>query len=130
MFIENGQTKCPKAPEGRHVTNFLRTNIMADTYTQLYIHIIFAAKGRQFLIPKQHKDELHKYITGIIDSKNQTVIRINSMPDHIHILAGITPDIALSDLVKDIKANSSKFINKQRWVAGPFDAINISPLWG
>ena len=83
---------------------------MADTYTQLYIHIIFAVKGRQSLIPKQHKDELHKYITGIIDSKNQTVIRINSMPDHIHILVGITPDIALSNLVRDIKANSSKFI--------------------
>ena len=94
---------------------------MADTYTQLYVHIIFAVKGRQSLIPKQHKTELHKYITGIIGSKNQTVIRINSMPDHIHILVGITPDIALSDLVRDIKANSSKFINKQRWVAGRFE---------
>ena len=94
---------------------------MADTYTQLYIHIIFAVKGRQSLIPKQHKDELHKYITGIINSKNQTVIRINSMPDHIHILVGITPDIAISNLVRDIKANSSKFINKQRWVAGRFE---------
>ena len=94
---------------------------MADTYTQLYIHIIFAVKGRQSLIPKRHKDELHKYITGIIGSKNQTVIRINSMPDHIHILVGITPDIALSDLVRDIKANASKFINKQRWVAGQFE---------
>ena len=94
---------------------------MADTYTQLYIHIIFAVKGRQSLIPKQHKDELHRYITGIIDGKNQTVIQINSMPDHIHILVGITPDIAISDLVRDIKANSSKFINKQRWIAGRFE---------
>ncbi|RKU14337.1 transposase [Candidatus Poribacteria bacterium] len=94
---------------------------MADTYTQLYIHIIFAVKGRQSLIPKLHKDELHRYITGIIDSKNQTVIQINSMPDHIHILVGITPDIAISDIVRDIKANSSKFINKQRWIAGRFE---------
>ena len=94
---------------------------MADTYTQLYIHIIFAVKGRQSLIPKQHKDELHRYITGIIDGKNQTVIQINSMPDHIHILAGITPDTAISNLVRDIKANSSKFINKQRWIAGRFE---------
>ena len=94
---------------------------MADTYTQLYIHIIFAVKGRQSLIPKQHKEELHRYITGIIDSKNQTVIQINSMPDHIHILVGITPDIAISDLARDIKANSSKFINKQRWIAGRFE---------
>ena len=94
---------------------------MADTYTQLYIHIIFAVKGRQSLIPKQHKDELHKYITGIIDSKQQTAIQINSMPDHIHILVGITPDVAISDLVRDIKANSSKFINKKRWIAGRFE---------
>ena len=94
---------------------------MADTYTQLYVHVIFAVKGRQSFIPKQHKDELHKYITGIIDSKNQTIIRINSMPDHIHILVGITPDVAISDLVRDIKANSSKFINKKRWVAGRFE---------
>ena len=85
---------------------------MADTYTQLYIHIIFAVKGRQSFIPKQRRDELHKYITGIIDGKNQTTIRINSMPDHIHILVGITPDTAVSDLVRDIKANSSKFINQ------------------
>ena len=59
---------------------------MADTYTQLYIHIVFAVKGRQSPIPKQHKAELHKYITGIITGKNQKVIQINSMPDHIHIL--------------------------------------------
>ena len=94
---------------------------MADTYTQLYIHIIFAVKGRQSFIPKQHKDELHKYITGIIDSKQQTAIQINSMPDHIHILVGITPDTAISDLVRDIKANSSKFINKKRWIVGRFE---------
>ena len=94
---------------------------MADTYTQLYIHLIFAVKGRQSIIPKQHKEELHKYITGIIDSKNQTIIQINSMPDHVHILVGITPDIAISDLVRDIKANSSKFINRQRWRAGRFE---------
>ena len=72
-------------------------------------------------IPKQHTDELHKYITGIIDGKNQTTIRINSMPDHIHILVGITADTAVSGLVRDIKANSSKFINKQKWVAVRFE---------
>ena len=94
---------------------------MADTYTQLYIHIIFAVKGRQSIIPKQHKQELHKYITGIIDNKNQTTIQINSRPDHIHILVGIASDIAVSDLVRDVKANSSKFINKQRWIAGRFE---------
>ncbi len=94
---------------------------MADTYTQLYIHIVFAVKGRGCLIPKQHKDALHQYITRIITNKKQTVIRINSMPDHIHLLVGMAPDIALSALVRDIKANSSKFINKKGWVVGRFE---------
>ena len=94
---------------------------MADTYTQLYVHIVFAVKGRQGLIPKQHKEALHQYITRIITNKKQTVIRINSMPDHIHILVGMTPEIALSALVRDIKANSSKFINQKQWVVGRFE---------
>lgn len=94
---------------------------MADTYTQIYLHIVFAVKGRQSLIPRQHKEALHQYITRIITNKMQTVIRINSMPDHIHILVGMAPDIVLSDLVRDIKANSSKFINTKGWVVGRFE---------
>ena len=94
---------------------------MADTYTQLYVHIVFAVKGRQSLIPKEHKEALHQYITRIITNKKQTVIRINSMPDHIHVLVGMMPDIALSDLVRDIKANSSKSINQKRWIVGRFE---------
>ena len=93
---------------------------MADTYTQIYIHVIFAVQGRQNLISKQHKDELHKYITGIIQNKNQKVIAINGMHDHIHILIGIRPDMALSNLIRDVKANSSRFINEKRWVMGKF----------
>ena len=93
---------------------------MADTYTQLYIHIVFSVKGRQPLIPKKHKDELHQYITGIITNRKQKLIQINSMPDHIHILVGITPDIAISDLVRDIKGSATRFINRKRWVAGKF----------
>ena len=94
---------------------------MSNTYTQIYIHIVFAVKGRQNLIPKAHKTELHGYIMGIIKKKKQTVIQINSMPDHIHILVGITPDTTVSNLVRDIKANSSKFINQKRWVMGRFE---------
>ncbi len=93
---------------------------MADTYTQLYVHIVFSVKGRQPLIPKQHKAELHQYITGIITNKKQKVIQINSMPDHIHILVGITPDIAISDLVRAIKRSSTPFINGKRWGVGKF----------
>jgi len=94
---------------------------MANTYTQIYIQIVFAVKGRQNLIKKNHKDELYKYITGIVRNKNQKLISINGMSDHIHILIGLKPDIALSDLVRDIKANSSKFINKKNWSMGKFN---------
>jgi REP element-mobilizing transposase RayT len=93
---------------------------MANTYTQIYIHIVFTVEGRQNLIPQKHKEELHKYITGIVQSKGQKVIAINSMPDHVHILFGMKPSIALSDLVRTIKANSSKFIHENSWVMGKF----------
>ena len=94
---------------------------MANTYTQIYIHIVFAVEHRQNLIPKAHKDELHQYITGIVTNKKQKVIQINSMPDHIHILIGIDPNVAISELVQTIKANSSRFINKKQWTVGRFN---------
>ncbi|SHL72085.1 IS200/IS605 family transposase [Flavobacterium chilense] len=94
---------------------------MANTYSQLYIQIIFAVKGRQNLISKNNKDEIYKYITGIITNQKQKLIAINGMPDHIHILVGIKPDISLSDLVRDIKSSTSKFINEQKWINGKFE---------
>ncbi len=93
---------------------------MPNTYTQIYIHIIFSVKGRYNIVKKEHKEELHKYINGVISNKKQKLIAINCMPDHIHILVGLKPDIELSDLVRDIKANSSKFINKKEWFKGKF----------
>jgi REP element-mobilizing transposase RayT len=82
---------------------------------------VFAVQGRQNLIPKEHKEELHKYITGIVQNKGQKLIAINSMPDHAHVFIGMKPNIALSDLVRDIKNNSSGFINEKKWVRGRFN---------
>jgi len=93
---------------------------MANTYTQIYIHIVFAVAGRQNLIKKENKEELQKYITGIITNKNQKLICINIQPDHGHIFIGMKPNIALSDLVRDIKNNSSTFINEKKWIRGKF----------
>lgn len=93
---------------------------MANTYTQIYIHVVFAVEGRQNLIRSENNDELQKYITGIVSAQNQKLIAINNMPDHVHILIGLKPDLALSDLVRDIKAGSSGFINRKRWVRGRF----------
>lgn len=94
---------------------------MANTYTQIFIHIVFAVNGRQNLVSKAHKEELHKYITGIISKKKQKLIAINSMPDHLHVFIGIKPDITISSLVRDIKNNSSRFVNKKKWIMGKFN---------
>ena len=93
---------------------------MANTYTQIYVQIVFAVQGRESLIQRQHNDELQKYMTGIISRQGQKLIAINNMPDHFHILVGQTPNVALSDLVRGIKAGSSGFINDRRWVLGRF----------
>jgi REP-associated tyrosine transposase len=93
---------------------------MANTYTQIYIHIIFAVEGRQNLLGHEHNDELQKYITGIVSARGQKLIAINNMPDHLHMLIGLKPDMPLSDLVRDVKAVSSKFINERHWVNGRF----------
>lgn len=93
---------------------------MANTYTQLYFHVIFSVQGRHNLIQFRWMDELHKYICGIVAGKNQKVYAIGGMPDHIHMLISVKPDVAISDLVRDIKANSSKWINSEKKVLGKF----------
>jgi REP element-mobilizing transposase RayT len=93
---------------------------MANTFTQLYIQIIFSTKGREKILPKNHKDVIQKYITGIIQKRNHKLIVINNMPDHIHIFIGLNPSQAISDLVRDIKQNSTKFIKKNRMLIGNF----------
>ena len=94
---------------------------MANTYSQIYIQVVFAVEGRQNLIDSIHNDELQKYIAGIVTAQRQKLIAINNMPDHAHILIGQRPDSALSDLVGDIKSGSTNFINRQRWVKGRFN---------
>jgi len=78
-------------------------------------------EGRQNLIKNEYKEELHKYITGIIQNKNQKLIAINCMPDHSHVFIGMKPSISLSDLVRDIKNNSSTLINEKRWIWRKFN---------
>ncbi len=94
---------------------------MANTYTQIYIQIVFAVEGRQNLIDPVLNDELQKYITGIVTAQRQKLIAINNMPDHAHILIGQRPDSTLSDLVGNIKSGSTNFINRKRWVRGRFN---------
>lgn len=88
---------------------------MANTYSQIYIQIVFAVQNRNALIDLSWEDELYKYITGIIQNKNQKLISINGMPDHIHILIGMRPTCNLSDLVREIKKSSNTFINEKKF---------------
>ena len=94
---------------------------MPNTYSQIYIQIVYAVKGKQNLIPNDKREELHKYITGIVQNRGQKMLAIFCMPDHTHIFIGLQPSIAISDLVRDIKAGSSKFINDNKWMKRKFN---------
>ena len=93
---------------------------MANTFSQIYIQTVFAVNGRLSLIRPEFKEELYKYMTGIVRNNGQKLISINGVSDHIHILIGLRPAMALADLVRDVKADSSNFINKKKWVRGKF----------
>jgi REP element-mobilizing transposase RayT len=93
---------------------------MANTYTQIYMQVVFAVKGRQNLIHAERKETLQKYMTGIITRQGQKLLAIHCMPDHTHILIGLKPNMALSDLVGDIKTGSTNHMNENRWFAGRF----------
>ncbi|MBU0473968.1 MAG: IS200/IS605 family transposase [Bacteroidetes bacterium] len=93
---------------------------MSGTYSQIYIQIVFAVKGRENLISQNWKYELNKYIAGIIKGKNQKPIIVNGMSDHIHAFVGLKPSMKISDLVRDIKNNSTNFINENKFVRGKF----------
>jgi putative transposase len=86
---------------------------MANTFTQIYIQMVFAVRNRLSLISSPWKERLHKYITGIIQNKGHKLIAINTMPDHAHIFIGMKPDEAVSDLVRDIKRDSTNFVNNE-----------------
>lgn len=92
---------------------------MANTFSQIYIHVVFTVRGRENLIHKW-KDELYKYICGIVNHHHQKVYAINGMPDHIHLLLSIKPDCMLSNLMRNIKASSSKWINTKKFLKGKF----------
>lgn len=97
---------------------------MSGTFSQIYIQVVFAVKGRANLINNNFKTDLHKYIAGIINGKGQKSIIVNGMPDHIHAFIGLKPAMAISDLVRDIKNNSSNFINEHKLVKGKFEWQN------
>lgn len=93
---------------------------MANTFSQIYLQFVFAVKNRQSLISKHNKEELHQYITALVQTRRAKLLAINCMPDHAHIFVGFRPTILISDFVKEIKVESNEFINDKKWVKGKF----------
>lgn len=96
------------------------TSDMANTYTQIHLQLVFAVQNRWSVIQPSWKDELYKYITAIIQNNKHKVIIINGMPDHVHILIGMRPIQSLSELMKQVKGDSSAWINKNKLIPGRF----------
>ena len=94
---------------------------MSGTFSQIYIQIVFAVKGRDNLIDRKWDEKLYQYISAIIRNKGQKLIAINGMPDHIHIFIGLKPSCCLSDLVREIKKSSNEFIRENKLVRGNFN---------
>ncbi len=93
---------------------------MANTFSQIYLQFVFAVKQRQSLIARENKEELHKYITGLVQNRKAKMLAVHCMPDHIHLFVGFKPTILISDFVKEIKVESNEFINDKKWVRGKF----------
>ncbi len=93
---------------------------MANTYTQLHIQLVFAVRYRAALIEKSWSNQLHKYITGIVQENDHKMLQVNSMPDHIHILIGMRPHQAISALIQNVKTETTKWIKANKYCQMPF----------
>ncbi|MCS4434281.1 IS200/IS605 family transposase [Aquiflexum gelatinilyticum] len=94
---------------------------MPGTFSQIYIQYVFAVKGRENLLLNPWREEVFKYMAGIIKGKNQKPIIVNGVTDHVHVFVGLKPAMSISDLIRDVKNNSSNFINENKFVKGRFE---------
>ena len=93
---------------------------MAGSYSQIYIQVVFAVRECQNLLHKEWRDDVFRYMSGIIRNKGHKPIIVNGVSDHVHVFVGLEPSMALSDLVRDVKNNSTNFINDHSWIRGKF----------
>lgn len=92
---------------------------MANTYRQLYVQFVFAVSGRKHLIPKSYKEDVHRYITGVVQARKHKMIQVHCMPDHTHLFIGLHPSQSIADLAEEVKTAATKYIKQQSWM--PFD---------
>ncbi len=97
---------------------------MGNTYTQVYIQVVFAVKYRQALLNPEWDEDLRKYITAIIQSGGHKMLAINNMPDHIHIFFALNPSVSISYMIQLVKTNSSAWINKEMKLKHKFNWQN------
>ena len=93
---------------------------MPNTFSQIYLQFVFAVQGRRSLIPKQHKTELHRYITSLVQARKAKLLAVHCMPDHAHLFVGFNPSMLISEFVKEIKVESHNFIEDKGWVGKGF----------
>jgi putative transposase len=93
---------------------------MPNTFSQIYLQFVFAVKHRQNLIPRENKEELHKYLTGLVTNRGAKLLAVHCMPDHIHLFVGFKPVMSISDFIKEIKVESNEFIKNKKWTKGKF----------
>ena len=93
---------------------------MANTFSKIYLQFVFAVRERKNLIPKTHKEELHKYITGLVANRKAKMLAVHCMPDHAHLFVGFKPVISIADFIKEIKVESNEFINNKKWIKSKF----------
>jgi len=94
---------------------------MANTYTQLHIHCVFAVKYRAAIIQPAWEGIMHKYITGIVQNNSHKLLAINSTSDHLHLFMGLNPNQSISEIMRLVKGDSSEFINKKRFTPRKFN---------
>ena len=93
---------------------------MAGTFSQIYIQYVFSVMGRNNLLQKPWRDEVFKYMSGIIEGKGQKSIIVNGVADHVHAFVGLKPSMSISDLIRDVKNNSTNFINDNKFLKHKF----------
>ena len=119
MGKQGGCAACVAGQAGKSLSKLFL--VMANTYTQLYVHLVFAVKNRAASVPESVRDEVQKYLCGIAQNAGHKPLAIYCMPDHLHLLVGLNPDHTIAELVRLLKANSSKWLNENKLLPHRFE---------
>jgi len=126
LLVAQQEKKCPSSrrdvvcPSHFHYIRFINSYLVANTYTQLHHQFVFATQYRNAAIHSSWKEQLHKYITAIVQDHNHKMLQINTMPDHLHMLVGLRPVQSVSSLMQIVKSESTKWIRGKKFCSHLF----------